>query len=283
MNQSNYIKNINGELWFTEDDRDNLKVSYRIKEIIYEEQSSFQHIMLLDSYDFSRMLVLDGVVQTTEVDGYIYNEMMAHVPVNFHPNPKKVLIIGGGDCGVAREVAKYRQIEQIDMVEIDEKVTQICKKELQEVSGNLSDSRVNFIFDDGIAFVKDRKSYYDIIIVDSSDPIGPAACLFELEFYKNVAASLNEDGIMVCQSESPIFYAETMKSTYKFIGSLLPITKLYIAAVPTYPGGWWSFTLGSKKYCRLLDKELCFDTKYINKEILKSCFILPEFILDKLK
>ena len=147
----NYLQKIGNDLWFTEVDRNNLKIDYRIKEVVHSETSPFQQVMILDSYDFGRMLVLDDAIQTTALDGYIYNEMISHIPLNVHPNPKNVLIIGGGDCGAAREAAKYPDIDKIDMVEIDETVVKACKQHLQEVSGNLSDPRVNFIFEDGTA------------------------------------------------------------------------------------------------------------------------------------
>src|SRR5690606_27221530 len=160
----------NEGIWLTEKERDNLRISYRIKEIVFQHQSPFQHVMILDSFDFGRMLVLDGVVQTTSMDGHIYNEMISHVPLTLHPNPKKVLIIGGGDCGVAREVCKYNGVDQIDMVEIDEMVVQACLEHLPAVSGRLSDTRVNYLFGDGVAFARDAAEKYDVIIVDSSDP-----------------------------------------------------------------------------------------------------------------
>jgi len=278
-----YIQKVDGELWFTELDRDNLKIDYRVKEIVYSGRSHFQHVMILDTYDFGRMLVLDGVVQTTSLDGYIYNEMICHVPLNLHPNPKNVLIIGGGDCGVAREACKYPSIEKIDMVEIDELVVSVSKKHLIEVSGNLQDPRVNFIYEDGTVFAKEQKQgSYDVIIVDSSDPVGPATELFELNFYKELHRILGEDGIMTCQSESPIVYLEIMKQTYERIKSLFPTTKLYTSVVPTYPGGLWSFTLGSKKYSKINPDKFCNNTKYVNKEILQGCFLLPQFIKTKL-
>lgn len=274
-----YLQRKGDEIWFTEIERHNMRIDYHIKEIVYSESSPYQHIMILDSYDFGRMLVLDDAIQTTALDGYIYNEMIAHIPLNIHPNPKNVLIIGGGDCGAAREVAKYPNIKRIDMVEIDEMVVKACKKHLPEVSGNLSDSRVNFIFADGTAFVKEKRDYlYDVIIVDSSDPVGPAVKLFELEFYKDLYDNLNEDGLMVCQSESPIFYSEIMVNTYKRLNCLFPIVKMYMATVPTYPGGFWTFTMGSKKYCEPNPDKFDKDFLYINKDIIKSCFAIPEFV-----
>src|SRR3954447_21029708 len=119
-----YLTNRDGDLWLTEDEQDSLKISYRIKEVVYEGNSSFQHIMILDSYDFGRILVLDGVVQTTSLDGHIYNEMITHVPISVHPAPKKILIIGGGDCGAAREACKYEEVEEVHMVELDQQVVE---------------------------------------------------------------------------------------------------------------------------------------------------------------
>lgn len=283
-NMDKYLKTVGNEIWFTEADRNNLKIDYRIKEIIYSETSPFQHIMILDSYDFGRVLVLDDAVQTTSLDGFIYNEMITHVPLNIHPNPKNVLIIGGGDCGAAREVAKYPCVERIDMVEIDEMVVKACKNHLKEVSGDLSDPRVNFIFEDGTSYVKQKRDYlYDVIIVDSSDPVGPAVKLFELEFYQNLYDNLKEDGLMVCQSESPVFYSEMMATINRRLKSIFPVVKVYLATVPTYPGGLWSFTIGSKKYGEPNPEAFDKETRYVNKEIIKSCFALPNFVKEQLE
>jgi len=283
-NMDKYLKTVGNEIWFTEADRNNLKIDYRIKEIIYSETSPFQHIMILDSYDFGRVLVLDDAVQTTSLDGFIYNEMITHVPLNIHPNPKNVLIIGGGDCGAAREVAKYPGVERIDMVEIDEMVVKACKNHLKEVSGDLSDPRVNFIFEDGTSYVKQKRDYlYDVIIVDSSDPVGPAVKLFELEFYQNLYDNLKEDGLMVCQSESPVFYSEMMATINRRLKSIFPVVKVYLATVPTYPGGLWSFTIGSKKYGEPNPEAFDKETRYVNKEIIKSCFALPNFVKEQLE
>lgn len=278
-----FLQYQDGELWLTETERENLKISYRIRDIVYAEQSPFQHVMVLDSYDFGRMLVLDGVVQTTSIDGFIYNEMISHIPLTVHPDPKRVLVIGGGDCGAAREVAKYKNVEQIDLVEIDRLVVEACKKHLPEVSGNLSDPRVRFIFRDGVEFVRNAVDPYDVIIVDSSDPVGPARQLFEYGFYQNLHRALKSDGLMVCQSQSPIFHSGIMLETYKNIRRLFPTTLLYTAVVPTYPGGLWSFTLGSKKYGPPPAIE-SFDraTRYVNRDILHRCFRLPEFLKEML-
>ncbi|WP_245596802.1 polyamine aminopropyltransferase [Shimazuella kribbensis] len=277
-----YFQQINGETWLVENDRNNLKVSYRVKKVIASKQSDYQHVMIVDTYDFGKMLVLDGVVQTTSLDGHIYNEMITHVPLSIHPDPKKVLIIGGGDCGAAREVAKYPNIEIIDMIEIDELVVKWSKAYLQDVSGDLSDPRVRFLFKDGLIHVKEYQNHYDVVIVDSSDPIGPAEQLFSHEFYEDIFKALKSDGLMVCQSQSPLFHSDIMVQTYRYIRGLFTHHQLYTATVPTYPGGFWSFTLGSKKHHHVSFDLLPTDTKYVNKEIVNSCMLLPVFIQNKL-
>lgn len=277
-----YLSRRNGDLWLTEDEYDNLKISYRIKNIIFDRKSSFQDVMILDSYNFGRMLVLDGIVQTTSIDGHIYNEMISHIPLSIHPDPKRVLIIGGGDCGVAKEVCKYDNVEQIDMVEIDELVVKACLEHLPEVSGRLADPRVQFIFDDGVKFVKNMKNEYDVIIVDSSDPIGPAQVIFEKSFYQSLHSALKEDGLMVCQSQSPIFHMDVMNQTYTRIADLFKEVKMYTAVVPTYPGGLWSFTVGSKKYIEPNPSKVRNkNTQYVNEQIVDRCFALPQFIMSE--
>lgn len=276
-----FLEKINGETWLIEDERDNMKLYYRLKDIISSKKSPFQQVNIVDSYDFGRCLVLDGVIQTTELDGYIYNEMISHIPVVTHENPKDVLVIGGGDCGAVNELIKYNSLENIDMVEIDGLVVKECIENLPTISGESSkDKRVNFVFDDGIKFIKDKDKTYDIAIVDSSDPVGPAEILFSEDFYVSLKNTLKDDGIMVCQSQSPIFHKEVLKKTRDILKKHFPIVRTYKAVVPSYPGGMWSFTLASLKYDPLtanIDK-LAKNTKYINSDIFKSCFSLPNFM-----
>ncbi|GAB6086314.1 polyamine aminopropyltransferase [Alkaliphilus crotonatoxidans] len=276
-----YFERINGEIWLVEDERDNMKLYYRIKEILYTGQSPFQQVNIVDSYDFGRCLVLDGVIQTTELDGYIYNEMISHIPVVCHHNPKRALIIGGGDCGVANELSKYSGLEEIDMVEIDELVVRESINKLPKISGDVcNDQRINFIFDDGVKFVQGKKGVYDIAIVDSSDPIGPAEVLFSEGFYVDLKNSLKQDGLMVCQSQSPIFHRDILKETRRKLKKHFSIVETYKAVVPSYPGGMWSFTLASFKYepIKANLERLAPNTKYINKEIFHSSFSLPNFM-----
>ncbi|MDK2917345.1 MAG: spermidine synthase [Candidatus Petromonas sp.] len=282
-NLPKFFKEIDKETWLVEDERDNMKLHYRVKEVISSEKSPFQHVNIIDSYDFGRCLVLDGVMQTTELDGYIYNEMISHVPAVTHENPKKALIIGGGDCGVASELSKYKELKEIDMVEIDEIVVKECIKNIPAIAANAAnDERVNFLFEDGVKFVKGKKDTYDIAIVDSSDPVGPAEVLFSEEFYVDLKNSLKKDGVMVCQSQSPIFHKDVLKRTRSILKKYFPIVRTYKAVVPSYPGGMWSFTLASFKYDPLKANlsRLVSNTKYINKEIFKSSFSLPNFMIE---
>lgn len=273
----NWMQKIGDDWWLVEEERGNILVSYKVKEVLYAGTSPFQHVLVVDTYEFGPALVLDGAVQTTSRDGHIYNEMITHVPLTTHPNPRKVLIIGGGDCGAAREVCKYPQVEEIHMVEIDELVVKVSKQYLPEVSGNLSDERVKFIFQDGTQFIKERDNEYDVIIIDSSDPVGPAVELFSHSFYADVHRALKEDGLMVCQSQSPLFYKDVLLNIYRNIGQLFPIVKVYQAVVPTYPGGIWTFTMGSKRYKpENLGARWDKEAKYVNAGILEGCFQLPE-------
>lgn len=281
----NFFKEKDGQVWLEELDRENLKLHYRVKGVISSEKSPFQMVNVVDLHDFGKCLVLDGVVQTTALDGYIYNEMISHIPLITHENPKDVLVIGGGDCGVINEVIKYDNIESIDMVEIDEIVVKECIKHIPEIAGKSNeDSRVRFIFGDGVKYVNQTEKKYDIVIVDSSDPIGPAIELFTEKFYKNVKKCLKEDGLMVCQSESPIFYRDVMKQTFNRLRNIFEYTKLYTAVVPSYPGGLWSFTLASNKYTETEAnlEQLVEDTNYVNKEVFRNCFELPNFIKNSL-
>jgi len=284
MNNNQLVKHFvefDGSTWLVENERDNMKLYYRIKEILCTVQSPFQQINIIDSFDFGRCLVLDGVIQTTELDGYIYNEMISHIPVVTHPNPKKVLIIGGGDCGAANEIIKYAEVERVDLVEIDQLVVESCIKYLPHISGSTPyDSRVHFIFKDGMQFVQENKDFYDVAIIDSSDPVGPAEILFSEEFYLNVKNCLKKDGLMVCQSQSPIFHSQILQRSHSILKKYFPQVRTYQAVVPSYPGGMWSFTLASLKYDPFKADvgRLAQNTRYINKKIFLSAFNLPNFV-----
>ena len=274
------------EFWFTEDQSANLRIGCRILETIHSEVTPFQKLAVINTGQFGRMLVLDNVIQTTVKDEFVYHEMIAHVVLNTHANPKKVLVIGGGDGGVVREVVKHTGVEKIVHVEIDGRVIEVSKKYLPEISCALEHPKVQVIIDDGIKHVQDNKNTYDVIIIDSTDPIGPAVGLFSAEFYQAVYESLTEDGLFVAQTESP-FYNDSLISRIKGdVAGIFPVTRLYLANIPTYPGGLWSFTVGSKKYDPLKADTSKFpdlQTRYYSPSVHEACFVLPPFVKDLVK
>ena len=276
------------ELWITEWQTKNLGLTCRVKEALFTGRSEFQEVVVVDTYEFGRMLVLDGVFQTSIFDEFVYHEMIAHVPLFTHPNPKNVLVIGGGDGGTIREVVKHPSVERAEMVEIDGLVVEVCKKYLPEISEALINNhpKVHLKIDDGIKHMKEAENFYDVIIVDCSDPIGPGEGLFTYEFYKDVYKALKADGLFVQQTESPFFHQPLVKRLWKDISSLFPITRMYLAQIPLYPGGTHCFTIGSKQYDPLnvdTAKLPELNTRYYNRDIQKSCFVLPNFVKELLK
>ncbi|WP_346355540.1 polyamine aminopropyltransferase [Azotosporobacter soli] len=272
------------DLWFTEFQTKNLGMKVRVKETLYMGKSQFQDVAVIDTEQFGRMLVLDGVFQTSIKDEFTYHEMIAHVPMLTHPNPKRVLVIGGGDGGTIREVVKHAALEKAEMVEIDGVVVEVSKQFLPEISEALLNNhpKVELKICDGIQHMKDADGIYDVIIVDCSDPIGPGEGLFTGAFYKDVYKALKPDGLFVQQTESPFFHQELIRYLHKEISALFPVTRMYLSNVPLYPGGMHSFTMGSKKYDPLAIEvpETPFATRYYNKDLHKTCFSLPGFVKD---
>ena len=195
------------ELWFTERHTPNVKFSIKVDQQLYSGNSEFQRIDVFDSKEFGRFLTLDGYMMLTEKDEFIYHEMITHVPMAVHPDPKNILVIGAGDGGVVRELTRYDSVESIDLVEIDELVVEVSKKFLPTTACRLDDPRLKIYYEDGVKFIRRCENKYDIIIVDSTDPFGPGEGLFTKEFYGSCFKALHEDGIMVNQHESP-FYDE---------------------------------------------------------------------------
>jgi spermidine synthase len=271
------------ELWCSEQQTQNLKLSVRIRATLFSGKSEFQEIMVVDSFELGRMLILDGVFQTSTFDEFIYHEMIAHVPLHIHPNPRKVLVIGGGDGGCVREVVKHPNVVSVEMVEIDGLVVEVAKKYLPDISSAMIENnpKLQVQIGDGIGHMKNAENEYDVIIVDCSDPIGPGEGLFTYSFYQNVYKALKPDGLFVQQTESPFYHQPLIKKLHKDIRSLFPITELYLAQIPIYPGGLHSFTIGSKKYnSQSVDQTKILDLpyRYYNRELQTSCFVLPNFI-----
>jgi spermidine synthase len=274
------------ELWFTEKQTEHFGITARIKRTLHTEQTPFQKLDMVETEEFGNMLILDGMVMTTQRDEFVYHEMVAHVPLFTHPNPENVLVVGGGDGGVIREVLKHPSVKKATLVEIDGKVIECSKKYLPEIAGKLDDPRVEVKVDDGFMHIAKSENEYDVIMVDSTEPVGPAVNLFTKGFYAGIAKALKEDGVFVAQTDNPWFKADLIRNVYRDVREIFPITRLYTANIPTYPSGLWTFTIGSKKYDPLEvsdDRFHDIETKYYTKELHKACFVLPKFVADLLK
>lgn len=279
------------ELWYSENHTRDVKLSMRVEKQLYSAKSDYQRIDIFETPQFGRVLVLDDYVMLTEKDEFIYHEMIAHVPMAVHPNVKKVLIIGGGDGGAARELCRYTEIEQIDVVEIDEDVVNACKNYLPKTACGFDDPRVTVYFEDGMKFVRNKEDTYDLIIVDSTDPFGPGEALFSLEFYGNCYRSLRADGILINQHESPFYDAdaEACKRMHKHISGTFPISRIYQAHIPTYPSGHWLFGFASKQYDPLNDldaekwKTRNLKCRYYSTTLHGGAFCLPAYVEELIR
>ena len=278
-------------LWFTEQHTDDVRFSIHIKEQLYSGKSYYQQIEVFDSYEFGRVLVLDGYIMLTEKDEYIYHEMMVHVPMACNPDIRRVLVIGAGDGGTVRELCRYDSITQIDMVEIDEQVVKVCKEYLPQTACRLEDPRGHIYYEDGLKFVRRVEDTYDLIIVDSTDPFGPGEGLFTKEFYGNCFTALREHGILTNQHESTYYdsYTSMVSRTHRRMRSVFPVAMVYQAHIPTYPSGHWLFGFASKNIHPVYDfkpeiwEQLGLETKYYNTQLHTGCFALPNTVREVLE
>jgi len=271
------------ELWYTEKQTENHGITTKINRTLHTEQTPYQRLDVIETKQFGNMLVLDGMVMTTDVDEFAYHEMIVHVALNTHPNPRHVLVVGGGDGGAIREILKHPSVEKATLVEIDGAVIEASKRFFPAIAGKLDDPRVDVRIEDGIKHIAESRNCYDVILVDSTDPVGPAVGLFEKGFYQGIFEALREDGLFVAQTESPWFNADLIRRVFRDVKSLFPITRLYLASIPTYPSGLWSFTLGSKRYDPLDVDEArirAVDTKYYTPALHRAAFSLPKFVAD---
>ncbi len=279
------------ELWYTENHTDNVKFSIRVDKHLRSAESEFQRIDIFESQEFGRILTLDGYLMVTEKDEYIYHEMITHVPMAVNPDIQNVLVIGAGDGGTVRELTRYNHVKNIDMVEIDEMVVEICREYLPQTACRLTDPRVHIYFQDGLRFVRNKENEYDLIIVDSTDPFGVGEGLFTKEFYGNCYKALKDDGILVNQHESTFYtsYANSMKRAHSRIKSTFPVALVYQAHIPTYPSGHWLFGFASKKFDPRTDlkadwwNSLGIKTKYYNTILHTGCFAIPNNVRDQLR
>lgn len=273
-------------IWYTEKQTENFGITAKINKTHHTEKTEFQDLAMLETEEWGNMLTLDDMVMTTERDEFVYHEMVAHIPLFTHPNPKHVLVVGGGDGGVIREVLKHKSVEKATLVEIDGKVIEYSKQYLPSIAGALDDPRVEVKVDDGFMHIAKSEGAYDVIMVDSTEPVGPAVNLFTKGFYSGISNALKEDGIFVAQTDNPWFKADLIQQVMGDVREIFPITRLYTANIPTYPSGLWTFTIGSKTHDPLEVSEERFheiDTKYYTKELHKAAFVLPKFVQDLTK
>ena len=285
-----YVRREDG--WWLSDSEEEygFRVNWKVKSLLHQEKSAFQEISIIETEGFGRALVLDGIVQTTERDGWIYNEMITHIPLAAHPEPSTVCIIGGGDCGAVREAVKYPSVKRVDMVEIDPGVVNVSRKYLPSIAGEGEpDPRIRFMFEDGAAFVKEKKGEYDVFIVDSSDPVGPAKVLFEEPFYRDVHQALKDDGIMVCQSESPVFHPQVLTKVRRTLMTLFPMFAPIWPPFPRIPGGFGALPwlpkgripwMGSRSGCVMRTPDM---STGISSVVASSCPIMCGSCLEKNK
>ena len=279
------------EMWFSDIHTPNVKLSIRVTKQLFSRQSDYQQVDVFDSVDLGRFISLDGEIVFSEKDEFIYDEMVVHVPMAVHPNVKKVLVIGGGDGGVAKELCNYPEIEQIDVVETDEMFIEVSRQFFPETVEGLNDPRVRIFPQDGLRFLRGKTGEYDLIINDSTDPFGPTEGLFTKEFYGSCYKALRDDGVMVYQHGSP-FYDEdedACRSMHKKVYRCFPISRVYQAHIPTCSSGYWLFGFASKKYHPLNDfkpqewNARKIKTWYYTTNLHRGAFMLPRYVEDILK
>ena len=262
-----------------------LTVEYTERLLSYN--AGYQKIEVFDTVSFGKMLSLDGVIMVTEYDNFAYHEMLAHVPMNAHPNPERILVVGRGDGGTLTELMKHDTVKTAVLCEIDKEVIEVSKKFFPDLARGFDDKRVSIVIEDAAEFIKTQKNTFDIICVDSSDPIGPAEILFKKEFYQDLKAALCKDGIAATQSESMYYDSDFIASLFKQNKDIFNFVRYYFTLIPTYPSGQIGFSFCSGKYdfTEHLSEERINrlkPLKYYNSQIHRASFVLPEFIRKKL-
>ena len=272
--------------WFTEQhDYSGSSIGFRVTQRLHSEQSPFQSIEIYDSTDWGKLMVIDGCMMVTTRDNFFYHEMMSHPALFTHPDPKKVVVIGGGDCGTLREVLRHPRVESAIQVEIDERVTRLAEKYFPELCESNNDPRAQLLFIDGIKWMAQcAPGSLDIVIIDSTDPIGPAEGLFNAAFYASCLKALKPNGIIVQQSESPLAHLPLLQDIRGAMTTAgLTSLRTLCFPQPCYPTGWWSATLASRggDLSAFREKDSAartFATQYYNPEIHRAALAQPEFL-----
>ncbi|MBQ9419165.1 MAG: polyamine aminopropyltransferase [Synergistaceae bacterium] len=271
------------ELWISEYSSQNLKLSMRVKNLLHTEKTEYQDMLIADTYQYGRVLMLDGAYQLTERDEFTYSEMMAHVPLCAHKNPEKVLIIGGGDGAIMREVLKHNCVKKCTLIDIDRRVVECSQKFLPFAGDSFKDPRADLKCMDAMKFIKETDERFDVVIVDSTDPVDFAAGLFQSPFYSDVKKVMKDDAMMTELTESPFVDNEIMFQAINEMQKVFPIVKMYWGVVPTYPSGMWTYGAASMKDDPAIPVRDITGTKWYTNAIHKNSFVLPPFLEEYLK
>ncbi|CED82851.1 spermidine synthase [Phaffia rhodozyma] len=267
--------------WFREisDQWPGQAMSLKVKEILHTEKSLFQDVLVFSSETYGNVLVLDGVIQATERDEFSYQEMITHIPMASHPNPKTVLVVGGGDGGVVREVLKHESVESVVLVDIDEAVPRVSKKYLPGMADILSHPKVTVLIADGFKYLPTVENTFDVIITDSSDPVGPAASLFEAPYFTLMKKALKEGGSLSTQGECLWLHLPLIKDLRTMTKNLFPVAEYAFTTIPTYPSGQIGFVVCSLAADRKVSEPVrqVPGCKYYNNNVHRAAFVLPEF------
>ena len=268
------------DIWLTEYSTENLTLSMKVKKFIHAEKTKYQELLIADTYDYGRVLMLDGAYQLTEVDEFCYSEMMSHVPLCAHENPEKVLIIGGGDGAIMREVFKHDCVKKCTLVDIDQRVADCSKEFLPFAGKSFEDPRCDFKCMDAMKFIHETSERYDVVIVDSTDPVDFAAGLFRADFYDDVKKIMKPGAILSELTMSPFTDKDIMQQSIKEMRKIFPAVKLYWGVVPTYPSGFWTYgvAMNNPEMNPALPVRKVNGTRYYTSEIHKSAFVLPPFL-----
>ena len=271
--------------WFYEHYKNASAVGINVKELIHEERSELQSIKVYETEAHGRMLTLDDMVMVTELDEFAYHELLAHVPLGLHAQPRSVLVVGGGDGGSVREALKHPSVERVVQCEIDERVTRVCQEHLPSVASALADPRVELVFEDANAWIEGQVDAFDAILLDSTEPHGvggAGAALFQRQFFGKLRAALRPGGLLSAQTESPFYCAELIRSVFGEMRAAFPHVHGYYGLVPTYPGGGWTFCLASESQPGPVDvtRADALDTRYYDAELAQGVFALPRFVRE---
>jgi spermidine synthase len=271
------------DLWYSECQDKGFGITLKVTGTLFSGQSDFQKVDIVETEAFGRMMLLDGLVMVTERDEFVYHEMISHIPLLSHPKPESVLVIGGGDGGTIREVLKHPSVKRAVLCEIDGMVIEAAKQYLPTMSSQLSDPRVEIQVADGVAYIAQQKQAFDIILIDSTDPLGPGEGLFTEAFYNNVKAALKPGGLVVAQSESPIANQPEIQKMYRLLHKVFPVVKPYVGPIPTYPGGYWSWAFCSQGELPTLLREEAAQTiektsQFYTRELHSAVFAVPNFL-----